>query len=236
MKAAFFWETSTMLLILRARRVLFIVAAFGLTALLAEGSQAPSIPVVDWTEPAPPPKGAFSVPGDEVGGSPGLKPDAKYPLPLQLTVRSVRRAFIGGTEKLRVEVVLRNIGADPYLLPIARNDATVHAAGNRGRRSWSVAVRLYDASGEVQELPGETAWGSTSIVGSLLRISPAHEVVLRFYAAAPSFNGTGATASSRSYALAAVCNEWASRDDEYRVLARSDTVESSNRLIVMMTP
>lgn len=217
------------------RKILFTVAVLG-PMLLAGQREEAGIPVLDWTGPPPPPKGTFGFPGDEGGGAPGLKPDPRYPLPLELTVRSVLPASIAPGRKLVIELLVRNIGSDPYWLPVARNDGTVHAAGNKGRRSCSVTVRFYAAGGgPPQEVSGETAWGSASAPASLFRLPPGQAVILRFDVT-PEFTGTGTSSRPSQYNVTAACSEWTSRDDEYRIQGRSETIEAKNRLPITVLP
>lgn len=188
------------------------------------------LPVLDWTGPPPPPKGTFGFPGDSAGGAPGLKPKPRYRLPLKLTIRSVEPRSIARGQKLVIELLVQNIGSEPYYLPVARNDGTVHAQGNKQRRVWFVDIRLHDVRGgpPVTRLC-ETTAGSVSAPTSLLRLGPSTVVTLRFESDARVIASESAE-GSQQYGLSVVCGEWTSKNEVYFIQGRSEEVESTNRI------
>ena len=164
------------------------------------------------------------------------KPKPGYPLPLELTIRSVDPGSVAPGQKLVIEILVRNIGSEPYWLPVARNDGTVHAQGNKQRRAWSVRIRFHNArGGPPVESWGAATSGSASAPSSLLRLGPSEAVILRFNGDPPAI-APGSSGTPQQYSLGVFCSEWTSKDDEYFVQGRSEEVESTNRIPVTVLP
>ncbi len=203
--------------------------------LAAQQGEAP-LRVLDLTGPLLPPTGTFRIPGDRFGWAPGLKPDPKYPLPLEVTIRSLEPRTVTLGQKFIVELLLRNTGPEPYYLPIARNDGTVHEQGKLRRRQIGIDFRFQDsASGRPIRKVMEAMAGSDSVPESLLPLRPQETILIRFFADS-RFLDLKNLSGPAELEFAVVLSEWTSEDDRYFVKARSADVESKNRLAITVLP
>jgi hypothetical protein len=225
---------------LTAREVLRLWAVCAMAILSAAllGAQPGEAPlrVVDLTGPLPSAKGSIGFPGDEGGWMPGLKPKPKYPLPLELTIRSVEPRTVVLGQRIIVELLLRNAGPEPYYLPIARNDGTVHEQGKLRRRQLGIDLSSQDSAGgkPIRKVMEATA-GSDTVPESLLLLKPRETILIRFFAD-PRAAISGSLSSARELQFGVVLSEWTSEDDRYFVKARSEEVESKNQVTVTVLP
>jgi hypothetical protein len=148
-----------------------IVLILFATALLA---QTP--PVLDLA--ANPARFATSHPTSGSGGGwpfHGSHPDPKLPLSIEL--ESIRRISENSYESL-VLMLVKNIGTEPYLLPIGRDGAAAVAPNNHGRHEFWFALKV---SGERYScLQGQVTYASTDLPDTFLKIVPGGGVRVRF--------------------------------------------------------
>jgi hypothetical protein len=153
------------------RTILLIVFAL----LLPEGAlsgQAP--PLLDL---AARPAKAWEAPTITFMGSCfdcGAHPDLK--LPPEVKLESIE-PITGQSQESLVNVLIRNIGPTPYLLPIGRDPDIALKAGNHGRREVWFNLKV---AGERDYLTGQRTYGSTDVPDTMMTIPPEGVVRVRF--------------------------------------------------------
>jgi hypothetical protein len=151
-----------------AMKIVLILFA---TALLA---QTP--PVLDLA--ANPARFATSHPTSGSGGGwpfHGPHPDPKLPLSIEL--ESIRRISENFYESL-VLMLVKNIGTEPYLLPIGRDGDSALASGNHGRHEFWFNLKV--AGERYSYLQGQVTYASTDLPETFLMIAPDGVVRVRF--------------------------------------------------------
>lgn len=249
MRAGHFLETSITRHMLRAidrmrllnakRSVLRVVVMTAATGLISWTYPTQQMVVVDLTKPAPPSARSMGVPGAAYGGIVGGEHPVffppRYKLPLELTIRGLgppapgaRAAIEPKSPDFTLELVVKNVGGQPFDMPVGRDQAKVQRPGSKGRRTLVYRIRPENAKEKLVDLPLLGAvYGSESIPDSLLRIEPQQSVSVLLpvdAVAIARFMAKEANAAK----VRIVCHEWALADDKYFIEKISDEVESQN--------
>jgi hypothetical protein len=231
-----------MLHTLHARKIICLVATwvwicFALTLLAAQQPDGKER-LLDLSGPPPPPKGSFSSPGSRTGGigdASLYKPEPRYPLPLELTIRSVNPSLLEPNGRLIFDLAIRNTGSAPYHLPVAINDGTVHEAGQLNRRCFIIQIRIHAGDAPPREVWGKATLGADTAPQSLWVIQPNETIVIRFFGVFSREITDEAAAHARELLLSAMCSEWTSEDDKYFIKGKSETIESKNQVSVTVS-
>ena len=104
----------------------------------------------------------------------GPKHDPK--LPLQITLESIEP--IPGRQFSLVDMLVQNIGSEPYLLPIGRDPDIALRATNLGRREFWFDLKI--AGERYAYLDGQETYGSTDVPSTMMKIPPGGTVRVRF--------------------------------------------------------
>lgn len=203
---------------------------------LAAQQREPANKIVDLTLPLPPPRGRSSMPGARFGGIAGLPRNPGYALPLEATIQSVSPLTAAPGARVVVELLVRNTGSVRYYLPVSRNDATIHEAGNRGRRRFMIDVRVRSSQGQGALDTGVATTSSADTAPeSLATVKPGETVMIRFFVGVRDLGGNPAL-QPREVSFGIVLSEWSSEDDQYVIKDRSERVASKNQVKVTVLP
>lgn len=147
-----------------------------LLILFANALLAQTPPVLDLA--ANPARFAKSHPTSGTGGGwsfHGPHPDPKLPLSIEL--ESIGRTPENPYESL-VIMLVKNIGAVPYLLPIGRDGDAAVAPNNHGRHEFWFDLKV--AGERYSYLQGQVTYASTDLPDTFLQIVPGGIVRVRF--------------------------------------------------------
>jgi hypothetical protein len=192
--------------------------------------------VLDLTGPGPKEEESRGKISGAVGGSTAENREPPQPLPLDLSIRSVDTKAGTLAGELVIELLLRNTGRTPYLLPVSRVSRTAFRADNTARREFNVKVRLYGGSRD-RPLDDYVAalFGSETVPESLWIMQPQDAVLMRIPARV-DWNVLVALRPLREVALSVVCGEWGFEGPRSFLRVRFGEVESSNRHTVALPP
>lgn len=134
----------------------------------------PADHVLDWSE-APPksrrPPGFF---GSRMGAHDELKS-----LPLEVTIEHIGWRTLVSGDRPPIEVLLKNIGDSPFLLPVERGEDRILRSGHKDVRQMFIGLEVATAS-DTSAAPVSggmvVAYGSSSVQGSLLTVLPGETV------------------------------------------------------------
>jgi len=127
------------------------------------------------------------------GGLPGVHSSAGghgqgKPLPVKTSIRNVSPLLVTPADSVDLEVVLRNVGKEVVLIPAAAGLGW--RSGNQDQRGMALVLRLTSAdSAEPVDVVLGSAFGSSSVAGSLISLAPDDVLVIR---ASCALKGTGA--------------------------------------------
>lgn len=213
------------------RQIILAVVAISLPAhaqisndlhVVRPGSPSQKPKILDFTKPSGHESESMRIPGMMVGGvlhGPEAGRIHRYPLPLQITIRSIKPSKIRLLERPIVEIALKNTGNSPFQLPISRDQMATHHPGNMGRRSFGVQLYLIPAGHPMPEmLIVLVLEGSASKQESLLPLIAAN------------LRGAARLVSERpgSFTVQAACYEYLLEDARYWVADRSEEILSKN--------
>jgi len=95
-------------------------------------------------------------------------PPIQPKLPLDIDLESISES--GTTDYIfNVGMVLRNIGAEPFLLPVGRDADLALKPGNRDRHDFWFSLR---ATGDSSATPVEMTYASADVPGSFMELPP----------------------------------------------------------------
>ncbi len=202
-------------------------------------TRAQQVPVLDLTKPAPPNAGRMPIPGIAagaiVGGERPVFFPPRYKLPLEITIRGVRPPAPGARAAIEpkppdfaLELLVKNIGDQPFDLPMGRDPAKAHRPGSKRRRTFLYLIRPENTAAKLIVLPlVGSADASESVPDTLLRIEPQHAVlVLLPIDLAAIARGLPKEATTTNVRV--VCREATLADDKYVEEKISEDVESQN--------
>jgi hypothetical protein len=202
-------------------------------------AQAQQMPVVDLTKAAPPGTVSAGVPGAAAGGIVGgerpVSASPTYHLPLELTIRRVRPPDWGARTALEpkspdftLELSVKNVGAQPFDLPIGRDQGKVQRPGHVRRRTLVYRIRPEIEKEKLLDLPLlGSVYGSDSAAELMIRIEPQQSVLVLLpvdAAALARIMPKGAAAAE----VRVLCQESTLVDDRYFVEKISEKIESAN--------
>ncbi len=121
------------------------------------------------------------LPSVSSGSFSGMKPL----LPLSISIRDISPRAATPLDSVALEVVLRNVGKDPVLLPFRSGHHW--RAGVHGQREISFMLELTPLDGKRMLIPLGVAYGASDIPGSMVTLSP--DDTLAFHTSA-SLHGT----------------------------------------------
>ena len=114
-------------------------------------------------------------------------------LPLRVRLESIRPGRI--PDEVVVEILLENIGKDPYPLPVGRDGEAAFKPGNRGRRQFWFS--LISPKEKPSDISGQAVFSSTDIAESLMMVPAGGAVRVRYVAnvsrAVPEWKREGKT-------------------------------------------
>lgn len=125
-------------------------------------------PSKPWSEPAI--SGTF-----EGRSSHDSRPEPK--LQLEIELRSIEPIPERQRERL-VTIVIRNIGSEPYSLPVGRDPEVALKPANHGRREFWFNLQL--ANQRYAHLRGPRTYASTDLPDTMMILSPRESVRVRF--------------------------------------------------------
>lgn len=198
--------------------------------------------VLDLTAPTSKGEQVTSLVGMSVGGATGMARIPRlYPLALNVKLQLVSPQRFGPHEKLSVEMVLKNTGANPCYLPASPKHATVLKQGNKGRRTLLFSIVVEDVKrGRKLSFVIGSSDGSQTVPGSFLRIKPGQEVRVLL---AGGLNSVGQQQTLlrwvgkgvKQVQARAKVTEWKYEDKRYFIENESRPVISANSIILDLT-
>jgi len=182
----------------------------------------------DFALPRPNPLGPYTVERGftSVGGNiVEVSGPSSYALPLQLEVLSITS---DPTQPLEVEVLFRNIGDQPFDLPISvdgRREAIL--PGQLDRRMFSCMIELLPPDERSRKLIGVQTVGSATYVDSLFRLEASDEVRIRFRVDTRRPLAELRERGVDEVDVRVICDEHTLEDSRYAAEAISDELASS---------
>lgn len=182
--------------------------------------------VIDLTKPAPPNRQSARVPG----GRGGSVPEPKFDLPLAIKVES---AIVEG-DYVYFEVTVRNIGREPYALPIGRDSGVVHKDGNRDRRTFLCLLVLRpEMPSRDWKVIGSTV-SSSSVPNSYVVLKSQGAVSIKMRTLRKSFIPSDGVLDEGTHRLhegkhvQVNCKEWKIDDNAFMITRESNPVGSNS--------
>ncbi len=177
------------------------------------------------------------MPGAHIGGvgGVGLVP-RPYSLPLAVKLISISPRQLGPRTRLSVELVLKNMGTDPYYLPASLKRVTVLKQGNKGRRTLLFSLVLEDVKRHDRLSFGVgSSDGSETIPSSFLRLAPGQAVRVLLAGGLNSLNQQQAMSQWLAEGVKEVwarakISEWRYEDKRYFIENEAQPVTSGNAL------
>jgi hypothetical protein len=195
--------------------VLMALVLLARPALAAEGEP----PVIDLTKPA--------ANQTELLAAPGFSSStAAYRLPLNITIRQVKST--GSADNFRVELLVQNIGASDFDLPVSRDSKGTLHAGNKGRSTFLFKLQTSGSKpGQLKSTTMISLSGSVSVPDSMFRIRPG-EVVAVLLDVDMKFLPEWKTQGAAEVEIEAICSQWRLDDSRFYIDAASQDVKSVN--------
>jgi hypothetical protein len=194
----------------------------------------PAEPVLDLTEGAfhGPLTREFAGPPMEpgTGDGPIVKRPKRTALPLEVTIQGLTPSVACSGDRVTAEILVRNIGKEPVLIPSSKNDSEVIRASNRDQRELSVGLRLtHKGRQKTAYVCIGLAVGSASVEGTMITLWPQQALAIRGAGLlSDTWRWHEAGLPADAAAVKATVEEWFFDDDRYAVKAASDVVVSTN--------
>lgn len=212
----------------RARNVCLCLAAAALAATL---HSADPRGVLDLTAHSENESKSPGVPGASWGSIP--RPHVS--LPVEVTLLNLWPVVAASGDRMKVEIIIKNVGRQPVLIPASRNYAQVIKPGNHDQRSLGVGLKLvHKGTGRVINLVVGNAVGSSSVPDSVITLAPQETLLVRaanLLSETWKWEEEGVPADVVE--IRAEVDEIFFEDDRYFVKARSAPAVSTNSMQII---
>jgi len=225
--------------VVTGRRFLIIIAAIPLVSIIGQ----PADLVLDLTTPRPDNIGHLGIPGQRFGWIEHVGQVPKLaPLPLEVTIQDLWPLSATDRDKFSGDILVRNIGKEPVVIPTSRRYMEVVKKGNHDQRTLTVWLKLTPTGPGAGNLKptnivlGFTV-GSSSIPNSTISLAPQQSLLIRT-ANGSLFLGPEkwreAGLSLVTVSVVAVVSEDFLEESEYTVKNKSEDATSRNAVTLTL--